>query len=269
MRIRDLVRNSIRRTATRYAITEDFDPEFEEIARGNPLLDVTSLAQHSTYAATRYVVESGIPGDFVECGVAKGTQVVVMAETLLRLGVTDRRIFLYDTFAGMTAPTEFDEKAVPTLTKLDRDGTRSRWEKDARGDHNEWCYGSLDLVRKNVGATAYPFDLFTFVQGDVCKTIPNDNHKQIAYLRLDTDFYDSTVAELNHLYPLVVRHGIVTIDDYGSWQGCRRACDEYFESIDEHPLLFRTSWKERSLVRTAQGSPVRDGRALRNTAHRA
>lgn len=253
MKLSELMRNQVRRIASKYAIAEDFDADFIKLAQSSPLLDPTNLAQHSTFCSTRYIVENGIEGDIVECGVAAGTQVVVMGLTLKALGVTDRPIYLYDTFAGMTAPTEHDAKYVPTLSNLDTSGTKDRWERDQRGGHNEWCYTPIETVRENVYSSGYPEEMFTFVKGNVLETIPNQFHERIAYLRLDTDFYDSTLHELEHLFALVSQHGVVTLDDYGAWAGCRRAADEYFGKSEEKPLLFRTSWKERSFLRT--GTP--------------
>ena len=69
-------------------------------------------------------------------------------------------------------------------------------------------------------------------------TIPNQAPKEIALLRLDTDWYESTLHELEHLYPRLVSGGVLIIDDYGHWRGAREAVDEY---IDKHKLkLFLT-----------------------------
>ena len=77
---------------------------FKSIATKHPLTEDFNQKVFSTYQAVDYIVRNRIPGDFVECGVFQGRMVVMMALTLLELGETDRRIFLYDTFAGMTEP---------------------------------------------------------------------------------------------------------------------------------------------------------------------
>jgi hypothetical protein len=77
-------------------------------------------------------------------------------------------------------------------------------------------------------ATGYPEDKLHFVEGEVETTIPAAAPEQISLLRLDTDWYRSTLHELNHLYPKLVRRGALIIDDYGAYEGSRKATDEYF-----------------------------------------
>jgi hypothetical protein len=87
------------------------------------------------------------------------------------------------------------------------------------------------MVRKNVLSTGYPEKNIVFIEGDVLKTIPNTIPEKVALLRLDTDWYESTRHEMIHLFPLLVKSGVLIIDDYGFWRGSRKAIDEY---ISEH-----------------------------------
>lgn len=137
---------------------------------------------------------------------------MAMALTLLQLGSESREIFLFDTFEGMTAPTEFDRTASDELAKtlLEESGERSIR-----------CVASLDDVMYNLRSTGYPLDNLRFVRGLVERTIPDLPRKPIALLRLDTDWYESTRHELEHLFPLVQNGGIIIIDDYGHWQGAK------------------------------------------------
>jgi O-methyltransferase len=73
-----------------------------------------------------------------------------------------------------------------------------------------------------------------FIQGDVMETLPKDAPSEIAVLRLDTDWYESTRHELIHLYPRLVVGGVLIIDDYGHLLGARKATDEY---LDGHRIL--------------------------------
>ena len=183
---------------------------------------------YSLYKAVQYLVENQIPGDFVECGVWRGGSVILIALALAHFGDIDRKIFLYDTFTGMTKPDEQD---------VDWDGRnlKKKWEKDSSQSENfQWGYGgSIEEVRKNVYASNYPKDNFVFVKGPVEHTIPGTVPEKIALLRLDTDWYASTYHELVHLYPIISAGGILIIDDYGWCRGSRQATDKY---IKEHKL---------------------------------
>jgi O-methyltransferase len=172
--------------------------------------------------ATHYIVRAKIPGAIVECGVWRGGSMMTVALTLLELGDI-RDLYLFDTFAGMTEPTQED---------IDFAGTpaEARYLKSMADGHNAWCYSSLEDVRRNVLSTGYPEDRCHFIKGDVLKTLPHDGLGAIAILRLDTDWYESTRHELQILYPKLSNGGALIIDDYGYWKGCRRAVDEYFNA---------------------------------------
>lgn len=196
--------------------------------------------------AVRYVVDEGVPGDFVECGVWRGGSVMAMAGELMRLGVADRRIWLYDTFAGMTAPTEADIEASSGTTATDLLATTPV----ADGD-NVWCVAGIADVQANVRSTGYPFEQFTFVEGDVAATLQESAPEQIALLRLDTDWYESTKAELDVLYPRLAVGGVCILDDYGHWLGARRAVDEYFDALGHRPYMHPIDFSGRVFIKTA------------------
>jgi O-methyltransferase len=187
--------------------------------------------------SVRYCVRRNLPGAFAECGVWLGGSVKAMLLTLLELGVQDRDVYLYDTFEGMTEPTEYDTSRIhgPAL-----DAWR---EAEARQDR---AYPELfsseifseEAVRSTLLSTGYPGERLHFVKGPVEETIPTTMPGELALLRLDTDWYESTRHELDHLYPLLGRGGVLIIDDYGEWEGARRAVDEYFGGRDA-PLLSR------------------------------
>jgi len=185
---------------------------------------------YSLYKAVKYVADAKIPGDFVECGVWKGGSAMVIACTLKTLGINDRRIYLYDTFEGMSEPTEYDKKN----SQGPGESARKYWEKAQKGDINEWCYSSFEEVADNIKHTGYPVDQFSLIKGKVEDTIPGVMPEFIALLRLDTDWYESTKHELIYLYPVLQTKGVLIIDDYGSWAGAKKAVDEYFNTI---PIL--------------------------------
>ena len=112
-----------------------------------------------------------------------------------------------------------------------------------------WCYSTLDDVKKNLLKTGYPSENLVFIKGKVEETIPSQIPQQVALLRLDTDWYESTLHEMNHLYPLLSRNGVLIIDDYGHWQGARKAIDEYLEKNKIDILLNRIDYTGRLAIK--------------------
>ncbi len=198
--------------------------------------------------AVRYCTARAVPGAFAECGVWRGGSVLAMILTLQALGVEDREIYLYDTFEGMTAPTPED---VSDLEGAALDA----WNQAQRENQRPWneVFGpeafNEESVRSVLGATGYPSDRLHFVAGPVEETIPGTAPDEMALLRLDTDWYESTRHELLHLFPRLAPGGVLIIDDYGHWRGARQAVDEYFSS--EHPplLLSRIDYTGRIAVK--------------------
>lgn len=170
------------------------------------------------------VIDRGIPGALVECGVYMGGNIEVMIRALQRRGVTDRDIYLYDTFAGMPKPEERDDEALGGIVKASWEAHRTTEDGD-KGSN--WMKAGVDIVRERIDPLGYPDSRLHFVKGMVEDTIPATVPDRIAILRLDTDFYASTKHELVHLYPRMSPGGILIIDDYGAFPGSRMATDEY------------------------------------------
>jgi O-methyltransferase len=192
---------------------------------------VTGLSQ-----AVRYLVRAQIPGAIAECGVWKGGSVMAVALTLLEVGEV-RDLYLFDTFEGMTPPTDRDiTYAGVTAAELLASPTgRMR------------CDAAMEGVRQAVRSTGYPMDRVHLIAGRVEETLPGKAPDHLALLRLDTDFYASTSHELAHLYPRLSAGGVLILDDYGAWQGARQAVDEYFQ--DAAVLLHRLDWTGRLVVK--------------------
>ena len=199
-------------------------------------------------AAVRHCVAAGLPGAFAECGVWRGGSVLAMILTLQEVGVSDRDVYLYDTFEGMTEPSDHD------VSDLERPALET-WREAEQGDGRAWselfdpATFNEDAVRALVTSTGYPAERLHFVRGMVEETIPATAPDQLALLRLDTDWYESTLHEMQHLYPRLVEGGILIVDDYGHWQGARRAVDEYFAGIDRVPLLTPLDYSARLAVK--------------------
>jgi O-methyltransferase len=203
---------------------------------------------HSLVQAVRHVCSAGIEGPIVECGVWRGGSMMAAALTLLQCGDRSRDIYLFDTFAGMTAPTAHDvdlqgQAADALLSKERRDDPASAW-----------CYATEEDVRSGLESTGYPMERVHFVKGKVEDTIPGRAPDRIAILRLDTDWYESTRHELEHLYPRLLTGGVLLIDDYGHWEGCRKAVDEYFSSRGVHVLLNRIDYSGRVAIKPSDPS---------------
>lgn len=201
--------------------------------------------------AVRYAVRAGIPGAVVECGVWRGGSSLAAARTLVELGDTERDLYLFDTFEGMPAPTALDRTN-------EGEDARTQFEKYRTSDaSSSWCYASLDEVRSTMALSRYPSDRIHYVQGKVEDTIPEGAPAEIALLRLDTDWYESTRHELLHLFPRVAPGGVVVLDDYGHWDGARKAVDEYLEEHQLAVLLTRVDYSGRVFV--VPNAPVRPG----------
>lgn len=195
--------------------------------------------------AVRYVHDNNIPGDMVECGVWRGGSSMAMAMTLKSLGSTDRHLYLYDTFEGMSEPTDADV-SFRGLTAAEE--LKSNAEED---EFSEWCLGTIEEVTENLVKTGYPDDKITYVKGKIEETVPGTIPNRIALLRLDTDWFESTKHEMEHLFPLLSTDGILILDDYGYWQGARKAVDEYIAEHNVRILLNRIDFTGRIAVKSA------------------
>jgi hypothetical protein len=219
------------------------------ITRVSPFTMTSPARLEGLLSATDYVLRTGLPGAFVECGVWKGGSMMAVILRLLERGVTDRDLYLYDTFEGMTEPTGEDvsDYSPPALDTWKR--AQDKQERAWDGFFNETTFNE-DSVRQRLLETGYPSERVHFVRGKVEDTIPRVCPEQIAVLRLDTDWYQSTLHEMHHLYPHLQTGGVLIIDDYGHWKGCRQAVDEYFaEPGHVCPLLHRVDYTCRQGVK--------------------
>ncbi len=188
--------------------------------------------------AVKYISRNNIPGSFVECGVWRGGSTMAAAITFQQVGEV-RDLYLFDTFEGMSAPGEHDvaadgSHAADLLAQASREDPRSIW-----------CVSSLNEVKSNVMSTGYPDNRVHYRPGKVEDTVPDGAPDQIALLRLDTDWYESTRHEMEHLFPRVVSGGVLIVDDYGHWAGARRAVDEYIQAHGVRILLNRIDYTGR------------------------
>lgn len=214
-------------------LPNDYDEEMAAVIRAvRPYTMTSHLKLHTLISATRYIVRHEIPGDVVECGVWRGGSMHAVARTLDSLDDHSRDLYLYDTFDGMTQPTDKD-------VRFDGRSASSQLATQDKQVSAVWAYASLEDVRAGFEDVPYPRERLHFVAGPVEETIPGVVPERISILRLDTDWYESTAHELKHLYNRLSPGGVLILDDYGWWRGSKTATDEFLERTGERLLLVR------------------------------
>ncbi len=198
---------------------------------------------NATINAVKHVIENNIEGDFIECGVFKGGQVMAMILALNELKA-ERDIYLYDTFEGMPAPEEWEAKNKSGSKAIDK---FNELKIDEVSSH--WCRSTITSVRNLIYSLPYNEDKIHFVKGMVEDTLPKNKHKNIALLRLDTDWYSSTKIELDLLFPKLLKGGYLIIDDYGHWSGAKKAVDEYITNNKIKITLYEDDGTGRSAIK--------------------
>jgi len=190
----------------------------------------------------KYINENKIEGDLVESGVYKGGNLILMNYLNDKLNLS-KKIFAYDTFEGMP---EENKKIDYDLTNKSASETRKQY------NNKEWCYASLNLVKENLSKFDKSFEKkFKFIKGKVEDTLLKEENlpKKISFLRLDTDFYESTKKELEILFPRLEKNGILIIDDYGHWKGSKKATNDYFQKDKKFRFFHRIDYASRLYIK--------------------
>jgi O-methyltransferase len=153
-------------------------------------------------------------GDIVECGVWRGGMIAGIAKMLGK----DRNYYLFDSFEGLPEAKAIDGEAALS------------WQKniDSPGYYDN-CKAEIDFARKAMELANVPYECIKGWFNDTLPTFHPAN--SISLLRLDADWYDSTMTCLKYLYPQVVNKGIILIDDYYFWDGCSKAVHDYLSEI--------------------------------------
>jgi O-methyltransferase len=213
---------------------------FQEV---QPFTMTSSARIKAIFDSVNFLEKNKINGDIVECGVWRGGSSMAIANSLKEIGNFDRNLWLFDTFDGMTKPTDFD---------IDLSGKKAQnlLDKESKDTSLVWASAQIEEVKRNMRKTYYPEEKLHYIIGPVEETLRNIKLPlQISLLRLDTDWYESTKVELEVLFPLLVSGGILIIDDYGHWGGCRKAVDEYFEKIEKKYFLHRIDYTGRLIIK--------------------
>jgi len=221
-------------------IDHDLQSEFEtafRLVRSNTMLNRQRLAL--VFELARHFVRTGTAGSFVECGVWKGGAVGMMAYAA-KLAGQERGLHLCDVFDDIGEPDwRVDgERAVREVGGKEHAQGRLqpvRGAYDHKGGHGtiEAC---RELLERRIGCS--PARLH-FHAGWFQDTLPRlaATISPIALLRVDADWYASTRVALMSLYPCVVKGGAIVVDDYGGYDGCRKAVDEFLAERELHPFL--------------------------------
>lgn len=183
-----------------------------------------------TAAQAQAIIETDCPGVYVECGVWRGgSSLAMLLAQRIKYGKVLRPVYMFDSFEGLPAPKE-------------RDGPLAgQWQKGETHDYFDNCVANEDQVRKTMDHHGFIENQDFFLRrGWFDTTVPAavDELKErgVALLRLDGDWYDSTIVCLKHLEPLCSEHSCIIVDDYFAWDGCARAVHDY---LSEQNLPYR------------------------------
>lgn len=215
-----------------------------EYVRKHDLSMVSDERLFATILACRHVIEQNIEGDFVECGVFRGGNAIA-AKMVFDGYRIDRRVWLFDTFLGMTKPSvDVDIESATGISAI------HQFDSMDRQSHNDWVFCPMDEVKGNFSKAGLLDDRVMFVKGDVADTLHAASlPEKISVLRLDTDWYASTKLELEILYPRLSVGGALIIDDYGCYRGAQKATDEYFSGVARRPFLNYSDYTGRIAIK--------------------
>ena len=222
--------------------SNNFEKELFEI-----ISEYTMTSHERIFALMKsinFVKHNNVDGDFVECGVWRGGNLILFQKFIEKYNLS-KKIYAYDTFEGMSEPDKIDEtfkgeSSKDLLNKLYKkkvDRKKSILIADC----------SIEQVQENFKKFSNKNNL-TCIKGPVEKTLDLKENlpNKISILRLDTDWYSSTKKELEVLFPLLEKNGILIIDDYGFWKGARKAVDEYFEN--KNVTMFKIDFTGRMII---------------------
>ena len=186
----------------------------------------SNIRLHELINSIDYILRNNIKGDFVECGIWRGANLVVMQKLLERNEIDNIKVFGYDTFDGMSEPSKYDYDLIGNKAE---DLMNKTPKKEGRGI---WAYSTFQRVKNIIDNSVDSPENIKLIKGKVEETLIQKKNlpKKISLLRLDTDFYESTKVEMEVLYPLLVKGGVLIIDDYGHFKGARKAVDDYFQN---------------------------------------
>lgn len=233
------------------SVEREFGPDMSEdtvdtIRAIRPYTMTTVRRIEAVCSATEYVLKYDIPGAFVESGVWMGGSSMAAAATLVKHGATDRDLYLFDTFEGIPPPGEHDGVIGGGRS------VQEWWQtENEKPDSEPFLEATVETVRANMARTGYDLDHVHLVPGLVQETLPASAPEKIAFLRLDTDWYESTKAEMELLFPRLSVGGVLIVDDYGFTEGARKAVDEFLHDYPLPVFLHRIDSAGRLAIKPA------------------
>lgn len=200
----------------------------------------------SLYAQVKHCELNNVKGGYMECGVWKGGAVGLMALTNQRYGASRRHLYLFDAFDDICPPDpklDGDQAIQDTLkysNTEDIKNIRSATSKPIKGFYDALGgKGTLSQNRKLlISQIRYGEEYVHFYKGWFKNTMPKAYSRvnNLAILRIDADWYASVSICLQYFYPKVVKGGFIIIDDYGYYEGCTKAVNDYFS--EHHIRLY-------------------------------
>ena len=195
-----------------------------------------------------YVAASGIEGDYVETGVHNGASAVAVGRAMQCLNLTrSSKLWLYDSWEGFPQTTESEDGRWATKTVA---GGTAGTNWGAPGGANA---ANVDNVKNGLRKVHVPDDACVFRKGWFDQTFAMEKPAKVAFLHVDSDLYKSVLDTLVAFYDLVVEGGVILFDDFGHFEGARRAFYEYLvDKKREYPLLERHGHQQAFFVKGRQ-----------------
>lgn len=196
-----------------------------------------TMVPRRRFVANLLVVEAALGtapagAAIVECGTWRGGMAAAMAE----MGGGRPSLF-FDSFEGLPPAREIDgDRAVG-------------WQAGKHGDNHDNCRASYEDFTATLRRTGLPASTFHIHRGYFEAVFPTIAPPPIAVLRIDADWYDSTMACLDKLWPAVVPGGVAIIDDYGVFDGCTRAVHEYLARSGSGDFIAETAFGGVTFIR--------------------
>ena len=212
--IKRAVFNAIKAQGLEIVRRKPFDPEVRKSGRDWPTDGQTMLSMarlENVEFCIRRVLEDGIEGNLIEAGVWRGGASILMRAVLAAYGVTDRTVFVADSFEGLPKANSKDYPADAGIDYYSMEVLRV----------------SLEQVQANFAKYGLLDDQVRFLKGWFSETLPKSNTGSLAVVRLDGDMYESTMDGLVSLYPRLNPGGYIILDDYVMLEPCRKAVDDY------------------------------------------
>ena len=228
------------------------DSEFTNVFKVvEPYTMLSQQRLYNLFKLSKYICENNIPGNFVECGVARGGSSALLSYVIKKYSKQPRYLYSFDTFEGMPEPTKEDFHDNLSANEI--------------GWGTGTCAAPIETLM-DVVAKFNAVNVIKPIKGYFQNTIPEFKNEigGIAFLHLDGDWYESTKAILNNLYEQVVENGILQVDDYGFWSGCKKAIHEF---EDDKKIKFNlTKIDDTGVWFKKENFTTNDQRSIKNSS---